>query len=76
MPAGIYPLPFAEHKDFGDPSGLVDVLPSGIQFVRIVGIHNRSEAVDLDFGFGEFELDELAAALCEPFRAVENRLPI
>ncbi len=36
VPAGIYPLPFAQHEDFGDAAGLVDVLAAGIQLVRVV----------------------------------------
>src|SRR3989440_9287243 len=76
MPAGIYPLPFAEHKDFSDAAGLVDALAAGFQFVRIVGVYDCGEAVDLDFGFGKFELEELAAALCKVSRAVENRLAL
>src|SRR6266850_1355115 len=53
VPARIYPLPFAEYKDFGDAAGLVDVLAAGLEFVRVVRIDDCGETVNLDFGFGK-----------------------
>ncbi len=38
MPARIYPLPFAQHKDLSDAAGVVDVLAAGLQLVRIVAL--------------------------------------
>jgi len=76
MPAGIYPLPFAQHEDLCDAAGLVDSLAAGLKLVRIVGVHHRGVAINLNFGFGKLELEKLAAAFCELGRAVKNRPPV
>ena len=76
MPAGIYPLAFAQHEDFCDAAGAVDVLAARLQLVRIVRVDDRGKTKHLNFGFGKLKLDELAAALRKFRRAVENRLAV
>src|SRR5436309_15114417 len=74
VPSGIYPLSFTRYAGFGDTAGLVGVLAASLQFVRIIRVHHRGGAINLDFGFGKLALNEFAAALRKIHCAVENRL--
>ena len=76
MPTGIYPLAFAQHEDFSHPAGVVDPLAAGLELIRIVGVHDRSQAINLDFGFGKLKLQKLASAFCKLGRAVKNCLAV
>ena len=58
MPAGIYPLAFAQHEDLCDAADLVDVLAAGFEFVSVVRAGDCGEAIDLNFGFGKLEFDK------------------
>jgi hypothetical protein len=40
MPARMHPLALAQHEDFSDAAGAVDVLAAGLQLVLIVALRN------------------------------------
>src|SRR6185295_13221597 len=76
VPTWINPLSFAHHEYFGDAAGLLRSLPPNLQLVRIIGVDNGGVTIDLNLGLWKFELDQLAAALCEPLGAIEHRFAI
>jgi len=76
MPAWIYPLPFAQHEDLSDAAGLGDMLAASLQLVRVVRVDNGGGAIDLDFGFGKLEFDQLATTLRKLRRTVKNCLAV
>lgn len=62
MPAGFYPLAFAQHEDFCDAAGLVSALAAGFEFVRVVRVNHSGETLNLNFGFGKLAGWELFVA--------------
>jgi hypothetical protein len=68
VPAGIYPLAFAQDKDLSDAAGLVDVVATGLKLVHIVRVDHSGVAIDLDFGFGKLERED--SQICSARRRV------